>query len=586
VLDLRRPRNEALAVTAAVAVFVALAWFKAVRVPYPVFDDVDFLDFGNRIRAGSGPFRLWGDLFAGCFVEANRHPLYLALLALFARPEIGYHRVAQGFGVAVAALALLACWWVARRHCGRTPAAILAGLLAASGALVWTGGHECADALLLAFWALAIGAILDGEARDEAGRVRAPFAWLWAGVWAGLAYLTKGPGLFVPVTLGLTLLVHEHLAVLRDRRAWLFAGAFALTASPLWVRNVRVYGSPLYTANGRFLWIDRLPDFAEVFAPHADARLPHGAREYLAQTTPGALAWRVGMGLAETIFHLGDSLALVAPRPGGVLHVAWVVLGVLAAVAAVVLLWRCERGFRRTFLLVQCGWWFTFLVFYNSVAGASRYFLPLAATTLLPVLAVRLAAELTRAGSLRRSRPLSALGAVVLLAVGTTMALDPSPTRPPPGLLEVQSFLAQHLADGDVYAVDARTHLQPRWLTPHARQIIVSASWQTRPVPEAEMLGYLCEEHVRYVLLDGASEASGVTPGGATARYLFYDRLPLEPDGSLPRHGFPGGLSPVYVGSESPLRWMVLEMPPAACAPPALARAPRPSAPASVPRRD
>src|SRR6202012_1358480 len=109
--------------------------------------------------------------------------------------------------------------------------------------------------------------------------------------------------------------------------------------------------------------------------------------------------------------------------------------------------------------LVQCGWWFAFLVFYNSVAGASRYFLPLAATAILPVLSIRLAAELSRAGSLRRSRPLCALGAAMLLATGTTVALDPSPTRPPPGLLEVQGFLAQHLADGDVYAVDARTHL-------------------------------------------------------------------------------------------------------------------------------
>jgi len=62
-------------------------------------------------------------------------------------------------------------------------------------------------------------------------------------------------------------------------------------------------------------------------------------------------------------------------------------------------------------------------------------------------------------------------------------------------------------------------------------------------------------------------------------RYFFYDRLPLAPDGSLPRRGFPGGLSPVYVGSESPLRWMVLEMPATACAPPALASGERSSAP-------
>jgi hypothetical protein len=285
-----------------------------------------------------------------------------------------------------------------------------------------------------------------------------------------------------------------------------------------------------------------------------DAQLPSGAREYFAQTTAGAMAKRAGMGLAESVFHIGDSLAFVAPPPGTVLHVTWVVLGVIAAVAAVRALWRWERGFLRTFLLVHTAWWVVFLVIFTSGGGgASRYFLPLVATTLLPVLAARL---VDRDAPPWRSRWARALGAAAIFAMASTLVLDRRPTRPPAGFLEVQDWLVHHVGDGEVYAVDARTHLQPRWLAPRAQQLIVSASWQSKPVPTADIIRYLCEQRVRYVLIDGGSVTNVLD--GTASRYLFYDRMPLDPDGALPLQGFPAGMRPVYVGSESPRRWMVL----------------------------
>ena len=548
-------RREAAIVLAAVGTFVALAWFKAVRIPYPVFDDVDFLDLAYRVRLAGGPLGLLRDLFTGRFTNANRHPLPLALFSLFARPEPAFHREAQALAVALGVFALLSSWWVARRHFGRTAGVIVAVMLSVSGALLWTASRECADALLVAFWALGTGAILDGAAAPR-GALR---PWILAGVLGGLAYLTKGPGLFLPICLGIALLARERLRAVRHPGAWAFAAAFVVTASPLLYRNLSVYHSPFYTLNGRYLWATGLPDFAEVFAPHADARIPHGVGEYLAHATAGSIARRFGMGLAETVFHLGDALAFVAPRPGNPFHVAWVVLGVLAALAAVRLLWKSEPGFRRTFMLGQCAWWFAFLVFYCAVAGASRYFLPLVTTAILPALAAWLAGDLERSGSLLRSRWLSGLAAAALLSIASTWLLDPSPTRTPPGFLEVEQWMAHRLRDGDVYAVDARTHLQPRWLAPQAKQIIVSASWMNAPVPADEMVRFLCEERVRYVILDAEAETGSLEPGVNRARYLFYDRLPREPDGSLPLQGFPGGMRAVYLGEERPRRWMVLE---------------------------
>ncbi len=245
-------RRELWLVLAAAALFLALASFNAVHNAYPFFDDVEYLDLGNRIRAAGGPLQLWCDLWAGRFAESNRHPLYLALLGAFAHPDYSFHRQAQALTVALGLIALLSCWLMVRRHFGRAPAAATVLLLAAGKTFIECSSREWCEPLLVAFWALAIGAILDGA--DPAGP-RSRWAWVRAGVWSGLAYLTKGTGIFIPVSLALTFLLRHRARALLDRRAWTFAAAFVLVASPLLVRNVRLYGSPLYNQNSRLLWI-------------------------------------------------------------------------------------------------------------------------------------------------------------------------------------------------------------------------------------------------------------------------------------------------------------------------------------------
>src|SRR5919198_6465908 len=206
-------RIEALAVAAACVVFVVLASLEAQRMTYPFFDDIEYLVLGHEVRALGGPVGLLRALFGGTFAEANRHPLYLALLSLVARPDPAYHRDAQAVTVALGVLALLSCWWTARRHFGRGAAAILVLLLAAGRTFVACASRPWCEPLLVAAWAQALGSILDGL---DARRPRSVWPWLSAGVWSGVAYLTKGTALFLPVSLALTFLVVERSRAVLD----------------------------------------------------------------------------------------------------------------------------------------------------------------------------------------------------------------------------------------------------------------------------------------------------------------------------------------------------------------------------------
>ncbi|BDG10372.1 glycosyltransferase family 39 protein [Anaeromyxobacter paludicola] len=549
------PRAEKLVVALACVLFLALAGAEAWRNSYPYFDDVGYLEMGHQIRALGGPLGLLRELYAGHrYTESNRHPLFLALLSLVARPDLGYHRDAQLLTLALGVVALLSCWQVIRRHFGKGPALVAVLLLACGRTFVNVASREWCEPLLVALWAQAVGAVLDGLRRP--GR---PWPWLAGGVFSGLAFLTKGTAIFLPVCVALALLVEQRWRALVHRGAWLFGGAFLVTASPLLCRNVRLFHTPLYQFNSRLVWIDKLPDFAEVFAPHAYDKLPDGFLAWVAQVTPRALAWRVVGGVGEVSFNLLDAFALVAPTPGGPVHVALIVAALAALVISLRWLWRMPRGPARTFLLVHCAWSYAFFVAFSASGANSRYFLPLVATTLVPAFASRLweALQAPAPRPLVRRTALCAAG-----AVAATALLHAPAMTPPPGMAAVEDWLVAHVRPGETYAVDARTHLQASWLLPGAEQLIVSASWDEKPVPAQELLDWLRDHRVRYVVLDGSALAHMGSPADPAARrYLFYDLLPLGPDGSLPLEGFPGDLALAYAAPDSPRQWLILETP-------------------------
>ena len=249
--------------------------------------------------------------------------------------------------------------------------------------------------------------------------------------------------------------------------------AFLAGASPLLARNFRVFGSPLHHWNNRLVWIDRLPDYAEIYAPGAFDRLPHGFLDWARQTSWHEIWFGRGvMGVAETAVHLGDAMSFVAPSPLGPVHIPGVVLGFIMLVLILRWLFQSRPSFVRSFLLVQAALFIAFFWFFSVAGGSSRYVYPMT-LTLYAVLAVALVKHpiwLRRWG---------ALGAVYVVLA---LAFDPSSRKLPDGYAEAGAWLEQKLKPGEAYAVDSRSHFEPEWFLPASNEmVIISSTWQRKP---------------------------------------------------------------------------------------------------------
>lgn len=509
--------KEALLVAGCVALFLLLASLRAWDHTHPYYDDVGFLDLANQVRDLGGPLALLKALFAGAWTEDNRNPLYVAVLSLVAGRDHGFHTRARILTVLLGAAALIACWRAARKHAGPRAALVLAAFLACSETLVEYASRESAEPLLILLWALAVCAILDG--------VRRPRAWLWAGVFAGLAQLDKGSGIFLVFCFGVALVLWRGPRALRDPYAWGMGGLFALTASPLLIRNLRVYGSPLHHWNNRLVWIDRLPDYAEIYAPRAFERLPHGFLDWARHTSWHEIWFGRGvMGVAETAVHLGDAMSFVAPSPLGAVHIPGVVLGFALFLVALRILYRQPPSFARTFLLFQAGFFVAFFWFFSVAGGSSRYVFPMT-LCLYAVLAAALAAQ-----PVWLWRWAAAAAGCVALAV----ALDPFPRRPKPGYEEAGAWLQEHLKPGEAYAVDSRSQFEPEWFLPADNpMLIVSSTWARRPLQPEELLPWLRARRARYLIVDRSSHKD------SAPRCFFFDR-PELPQGLVMAANWPG----------------------------------------------
>jgi hypothetical protein len=441
-------RRRAASVIALVGGFVICAFGQLRLANVPGWQDTEaYLGLGLYVAEHGGVPGFLSASFAGTFPITERHPLYLLLLWPFASRTADYFWNAKLVDLAFGAISLITLLWMVRRRFGPGQALIAGTLFALSQSLLVASSHvnhetQFTLCCLWVWWFLT----------KEGATVK---DWALAGVWMGLAYLTKSPAILIGV------------AVLLSAAAWLvfsrtgsgagqtrpFASAAGLAAraavfvlcaaalsTPLLVRNWRGFGTPIYEGvNSNILWLDRWSQLGgEHSVMHYDKYgiktierngLPTAA-DYLRAHSPTEIAARFLKGLVtETLVVARKAVSPAFPLPKPV-SVAWGLLVLALSFAG----WWANRRTWPGVLAALCTAAFIAFFGWNKLFPEFRYLAPLvpvwlafASTALWRLIESRLSAQ--------RALRASTLSCALLMAsaAGWTAASG-ALTRPVPVL--------------------------------------------------------------------------------------------------------------------------------------------------------
>src|SRR5688572_12374096 len=159
----------------------------------PSFEDTgSYLEGALNIKENGGASNFIQLCVNGVFKIAEQHPAYLLALSTFASRDITFFRNAQFFTLAVGLAVILVTFLVGVRLFEERAAALATLLLSLNAALLVRASNVTVETMLILFMLLAWYFIIRGF--DDRRY------WAAAGLASGLAYMTKGTGLFlVPV---------------------------------------------------------------------------------------------------------------------------------------------------------------------------------------------------------------------------------------------------------------------------------------------------------------------------------------------------------------------------------------------------
>ena len=223
---------------------------------------------------------------AGVLSDGTRPPLYPFILSFFAEREWSYFTTAKQVTLWMSALAIGATFLVGVKMFSWETGLLAAFLLAVNKEFHARSVTIYADNLLmlimLGCWYFLIKSLTGWK------------SCVMAGIFVGLAFLTKGSAPLLLAAWGLTALLHFRLRIFRHVELLLVPLFFVITALPLLIYNANHFGSPTYNfATSHIMWMDQLaeidtadsgdlPTASTYFATHSQAdiiaRIERGLR--------------------------------------------------------------------------------------------------------------------------------------------------------------------------------------------------------------------------------------------------------------------------------------------------------------------
>jgi hypothetical protein len=482
--------------------FVVAGWAELLaNVNSNETDQNAFLSVGFKIQAREG------------LTDGNRHPLFPALLSLFAEREWSYFTRAKLLSFAISTLGLIVVFWLSRRLVNAPVALGTVFLLSIGSEVLFDAPRAQAEALLtlLTFltWTCMVRGIVDQR------------WWALGGACAGLAYLTKVSGEALLITFLISTALYYGRRVVRQRGVWAFVACYLIVALPLYIYNVQRFGNPRHNfSTAHSPWLD---EWDQHYVRPGES--PPTMRTYLRTHSGSEIVRRMGLGVrgmpslfAQALLPTGSPLVGLAGS-----FTLW--LAALALLAICLALPGPRRWLRRYYeenkgpllmFLPLLAITYGGLAWFYLVAPDTRRIVPLA--PMICLLAVDLLHRLARTGveGLTARWPgargastvaaaalyLSVLGWCLTSSVANVnvLLIDPFATdrawhEERAGVL---GWLAEHIADEDERVIYGPSHQLVKWRNEDV------GSW--KPVPSSLANWYEFEEFVwemgaRYVLL-------------------------------------------------------------------------------------
>ena len=474
------------------------------------------------------------------------------ILSTFAERTWHYFTLAKLLNVAFGTLVLILLFLIARYHLDALTAILATGLLAINGSFIWHSSAVISEPLLMVFILLAWHFTALGFRRGK--------FWALAGLFAGLAFLTKGSAPALVASFIVSVSIVKGKRSVKNVSWLLYLLAFFVVAAPYLAYNAQVFGGPFYNFNyTHAVWMSSSYDAHQTGALPTMGQLPvfpHVVGQI------GAREWR-GLVMMKNLLAYGL-------LPQGLTKFFQSIYATAGLVAAVALLGLFRKRVRRfvqahtefvasgatlaAAFLLPFAWYVTF-------SPDIRHFLPV-----IPILLVYIAASVLGIGrwilertagfeSLAEKRAPVLCGVVLCGALVATSAAPLSDILANPFRVDreknaytehVLHWLSHGVKD-KALVLYGTSHMLPRWKHTDKLEFVTIPS----DIVDWETLGAWCEGRgVDYAIIDTEMMSSRLT--------LLEKYFGME-QGRLTMKGTPPGWVLCYAYPDMPAGFLLFE---------------------------
>lgn len=217
---------------------------------HPSFEDTGtYLEGALLIEENGGLGNFINLCINGKYKVAEQHPLYLIILSTIASRDLSFFQKSQLITLSVGLIVIVCLFFISRMFFDGIVPFLATFLLSVNGSFLLRSSNVAVETVLILLFLISWYFMVRGVDKER--------YWLFSGLVGGFAYMTKVTGLFlVPIFIIATLFT-RGIKVLKRREFYLFFLMFLIPCLPWIIRNIIVYGKPVYEGiNSYTLWLD------------------------------------------------------------------------------------------------------------------------------------------------------------------------------------------------------------------------------------------------------------------------------------------------------------------------------------------